>query len=226
MSEHPEKMGAFFDRVADGYDEVHVTLVYDDPDAFYAKVSEPIAATEEIVQILDLGIGTGLELNAVFAKAPNAQITGIDLSEKMLELLRKKYADREAQLTLIQDSYLNSLPGEGNFDYVISVMTMHHLLEEKKLSMYQNIYNALKPGGKYMEGDYIVSAQVAEEEMAAYQQALGDKSATQDGVYHLDVPMTVEKIAALLRKAGFSEVSVIWQQEVNAILVAEKQDQL
>lgn len=101
-------------------------------------------------------------------------------------------------------------------------MTMHHLLEEKKLAVYRNIYCALKPGGKYIEGDYIVSQEPADEERAAYEAALGEASATQDGVYHLDIPMTTEQLSALLLKAGFRKVDVIWQQEANAILVAEK----
>ena len=104
MSGQPEKMGVFFDRVAEKYDDVHKTLVYDDPEAFYAKVAEPMAPTGNVVQILDLGIGTGLQLDAVFARVPNAHITGIDLAGKMLDLLHEKYADKLSQLTLIQDS--------------------------------------------------------------------------------------------------------------------------
>ncbi|MEE4194740.1 MAG: class I SAM-dependent methyltransferase [Anaerolineae bacterium] len=222
MTTQPEEMGAFFDRVSDGYDDVHKTLVYDDPEAFYTKVADSITPTESPIHILDLGVGTGLELNAVFSRSPHAHITGIDLSGKMLALLAEKYADRSDQLTLIQGSYLDPLPGETTFDYAISVMSMHHLLTEKKLAVYQNIRQLLKPGGKYIEGDYIVSQDAADEEMAAYQAALGAESATQDGVYHLDIPMTAETLTALLRKAGFSTVDVIWQQEVNAILVAEK----
>lgn len=222
MPNQPEEMGAFFDRVSDHYDEVHVTLVYDDPAAFYAKVAEPITPTDAPVQILELGIGTGLEVAALFARVPNAHITGIDLSDKMLGLLQEKYADRQHQITLIQGSYLDPLPDAPAFDYCVSVMTMHHLLAEKKLSVYQNIQRALKPGGKYIEGDYIVSQEAADEEMAAYQAALGEDSVTHDGVFHLDIPMTAGQIAGLLKQAGFRKVEVIWQQEVNAILVAEK----
>ena len=221
MSGQPEKMGVFFDRVAEKYDDVHKTLVYDDPEAFYAKVAEPMAPTGNVVQILDLGIGTGLQLDAVFDRVPNAHITGIDLAGKMLDLLREKYADKLSQLTLIQDSYLNPLP-DVEFDYCISVMTMHHLLEEKKLAVYQNIYNTLKTGGKYVEGDYIVSAEVSAKEKTAYEAAAGDDSTILDGFYHIDLPMTAEEVAALLRKAGFNKVELIWQQEVNAIVVAEK----
>lgn len=222
MSNQPEEMGAFFDRVADGYDDVHKTLVYDDPEAFYAKVAEPMSPTADVVQILDLGIGTGLQLDAVFTRVPNAHITGIDVAGKMLDLLREKYAKKMDQITLIQGSYLEPLPDAVQFDYCISVMTMHHLLEEKKLTVYQNIYNTLKPGGKYIEGDYIVSAEAAQDEMKSYKEVLGENSTTQDGYFHLDIPMTAGEVAALLQKAGFSKVELIWQQEVNAILVAEK----
>ena len=42
--------------------------------------------------LLDLGCGTGLELDRVFARWPELAVTGVDLCAAMLEKLREKQA--------------------------------------------------------------------------------------------------------------------------------------
>lgn len=41
--------------------------------------------------LLDIGCGSGLELDTVFQRFPSLQVTGIDLSEKMLDRLVQKH---------------------------------------------------------------------------------------------------------------------------------------
>jgi len=47
---------------------------------------------------------------------------------------------------------------------------MHHWLEDEKLPLYQKIYRALKPGGIYIEGDYVVEDSIMEEMLERYDQ--------------------------------------------------------
>ena len=122
----------------------------------------PITPTSDPVEVLDLGAGTGLELSGLLAKAPKAKVTAIDLSAEMLDRLQGKYEERSEQLKLVRDSYLNVPLGETVFDYAISVMSMHHLLSEVEVDMYRRILRALKPGGAYLEGDYVVSEDEAQ----------------------------------------------------------------
>ena len=82
----PEKMNDFFNKRAGGYDK-HMKETIPQFTAFYRKIVSPIQKTKEKIQILDLGIGTGLELEGIFKKATNAFVTGIDVSENMLKLL-------------------------------------------------------------------------------------------------------------------------------------------
>lgn len=56
----PEEMAAFFNTRADGYD-VHMKGL-DNYDEFYRMVPSAIASTVKVVKLLDLGIGTGLEM--------------------------------------------------------------------------------------------------------------------------------------------------------------------
>lgn len=106
--EKVEEMAAFFDARAAGYDVYMRDSIF--PGAafaqFYQALSLPIQRTSEPLNILDLGCGTGLEFEALLQRVPNALITGVDLSETMLERLRGKYDAYISQITLLTDSYL------------------------------------------------------------------------------------------------------------------------
>lgn len=48
--------------------------------------------------VLDLGCGTGLELDALFKIRDGFHVTGIDLTQAMLDALRKKHPDQPMRL--------------------------------------------------------------------------------------------------------------------------------
>lgn len=215
-----EEMGKFFEVRASGYDD-HMKESVESFDQFYDMVSNPINPTEDMIKVLDLGCGTGLEFKGIFKKAPNSIITGIDLSKDMLDLLKEKYSDRLSQINIVKDSYLSYPLKEEEYDYAVSVMTMHHWLEDDKLNLYIKIRNSLKNGGKYIEGDYIASNEEEEEKfLKEYHEKM--ESLNKDEMYHLDIPFTDKKQIKLLKNAGFKEVKVIHKAEDNIILVATK----
>lgn len=215
--QHPEKMKDFFDSRSGSYDH-HMQQNISSFEVFYEKIAEPIAPNKEPVTILDLGCGTGLELEAIFKKAPAARVTGIDLSGEMLEKLSKKYHSRASQIELIQGNYLEWDMGREKFDYVISVMTVHHLLPKPKEQLYRKINRALRPGGTYIEGDYYVSGEKEREFLEKYQ-ALDEEGR---GRYHIDIPFSVETQRRLFSGAGFSRMEVIWEEGDSGIMVCRK----
>jgi len=209
-------MADFFNRRSDSYDE-HMRRSVASFETFYEAVAQSIPRTEEPLRILDIGCGTGLELGPIFERVPHAQVTGIDLSEQMLAQLREKHADRLPQMTLIHGSYLETPLGESEYDYALSVMTLHHLLPDRKRQLYGRIYQALKDGGKYVEGDYVVSVEEAAQLLSAYRERVeGDE----EGAYHIDIPLTMEKQRALLLGVGFVEVEVVWEEGEAVVIVA------
>jgi tRNA (cmo5U34)-methyltransferase len=216
-------MAAFFDARAAGYDAHMRGYIFNDETfaQFYGAAAAPLPVTPAPIRVLDLGCGTGLELDYIFQRAPNAHITGIDLSGAMLDLLREQYGARLSQLTLIQDSYLTLDFGRAVFDYVISVMTVHHLLPDAKTALYRRIRSALKPGGIYIEGDYVVSPADEEQFLAEYAAQIAER-ATSDGYYHLDIPFSLETQFRLLREADFATVELLWQAGLSAVYVARK----
>lgn len=218
-----ETMEAFFDDRSSGYDQ-HMADNVADFSEFYRAVARQIPSAASRIELLDLGCGTGLELTSIFRHSPQANITGIDLSANMLSHLREKYQDRLSQINLIQASYLDLDLGQDRFDVCVSVMTLHHLLPEQKCRLYRRILRAVKPGGLYIEGDYVVSLEEEREALAAYQEIFDSRSHHHEGHFHFDVPLSKSSQVKILQGAGFSPVEIVWEGEDAAVFSAGVED--
>jgi len=217
MSQEIEKMAAFFDKRAEGYEEHMRSLL--DMDGFYGAVAGAFSESEERLNILDLGCGTGLEMGYLFQQMPNARITGIDLAGEMLNQLRHTYRERMDQITLIQESYVTHPLGEARYDYAVSVQSLHHFLPGEKTAIYRKIHEALREGGVYVEGDFVVDEEDAEEYMQVYRDHMAEGNGA---LYHLDIPFTLDTQIRLLTEAGFSKVEVLYHEDAAAVYKATK----
>ncbi len=220
MSETYEEMKAFFDTRAGEYDE-HMASVLEEYDSFYRNIASPFKKTDEPVRVLDLGAGTGIELEFIFARAPNARISAVDLSVDMLNKLVSKYEKYRSQIKTIADSYLSLELMPNSFDYVVSVMSFHHLMPEKKIALYKKMRNALDPGGTFVEGDYIVSPEEEERLLKEFRELRKNNSLLEDGQYHIDIPFSEETQFRILKEAGFREVEVIFRTSRSNVIVAK-----
>ena len=212
----PEEMGAFFDQRAEGYD-AHMRQNLADAQTYYRELARPIEQTLEPLKIVDIGCGTGLEIPAILEKAPNAHLTCIDLSAEMLRKLKDKFPQKT--LSLVQASYLSYDFGCEQFDAALSSMTLHHLLPDDKLTLYQKIFCCLHPGCVYIEGDYMVTKEKMAQLMADYASQAG---AVDAGKYHIDIPLSIDDQISLLNRAGFQDISLIYKEDENVILAAHK----
>lgn len=208
----PEPMGEFFEARADGYNEHMFSggggdVSYKKLGGFFPKTSEPL-------NILDLGCGTGIELDYIWAQAPNSHITCLDLSRGMLDLLMRDHPDSHDRITVVEASYTGWAYPENEYDAVVSSVTMHHLWPEEKSGVYGNILKALKPGGWYIEDDFIVDELQAEQYKRRYELITAniprDKpNNISAGEYHIDIPCTLDAQRELLLGAGFVSVEVL-----------------
>lgn len=153
-----EEMGAFFRKRLPEY-EARMTKFWGEDYKQFAR-----AVPESAKRILDLGCGTGLELDALYNLRTDISVIGIDLSPDMLDALMKKHGDKD--LTLLCGSYF-AVPFPGAFDAVISFESLHHFLPEKKRRLFKRIYDCLTPGGMFVNGDYFACCD--EEEKPAAQ---------------------------------------------------------
>ena len=214
-TKRPEPMADFFDRRADGYDE-HMKENVEAFDAFYGAVADAVPKTDEAIELLDLGVGTGLELPAVLARVPNARLTGIDVSSEMLARLRVRLADRLDRVRLLQASFLETEFGRGIYDVVLSTMALHHWPPETKLPLYRRIRAALRPDGQFINGDYIL----ADGDQDPLPTFPGASSGASADLVHVDLPLPIEVEERLLREAGFTSIRVAFKTARSAVLVA------
>ncbi len=214
-----ERMGEFFDNRLRDYDEHQLTCI-ESATEFYPFTAECLPKEAE-VHILDLGCGTGLELEEYFKLNPTAKITGIDLAPGMLEALKVKFPDKE--ITLILGSYFDVPFESGKFNAAVSVESLHHFTKEEKIPLYIKLHAALKADGYFILTDYFSLSD--EEEQTHREELLRLKK--QQGIddnefYHYDTPLTVEHEVEAIRMAGFSDVIVLNNWGATHIIMAKK----
>lgn len=205
-----EKMSEFFEARLHGYDEHMLTNIA------FARVFYPFTADclphAPNCRILDLGCGTGLELEYYFAKCPTARVTGIDLSKGMLDALRAKFPEKEIEL--MQGSYFDLPLGKAEYDAAVSVESLHHFTQAEKILLYAKLHAALKEGGCFILTDYFAYDEADERSLRqAFLNLKREQGIADDAFYHFDTPLTVahEKEALLL--AGFSQVEILGHWE-------------
>jgi len=208
-----EGMDAFFTARVDTYEE-HMLASWKEVYPLFASLL-PDGARE----VLDLGCGTGLELDALFARRNDLRVVGVDLTPAMLDRLRAKpYA---ASLELIQGDYFLVPLGSARFDAALSFETLHHFPYGKKLGLYQRLFEALRPGGVYLECDYMCDTREQEDFFQAEAARLRREAGLPADAYvHYDTPLTVERQKELLTLAGFSPIEELYNDGGTVILRA------
>ena len=216
-----EEMSVFFNNVASGYDDHMLSVGLGE--SFYNIIADYFDAP--VTRLLDLGCGTGLQLEGLFEKFPDIEITGIDMSADMLKLLEEKYPDKK--INVICGSYFDVDFG-GIYPSVLSTYSLHHFSEKDKLALYEKIYAALDDGGLFVFGDEIVATLERQQELLDENDKKRREHNVPDGeFYHFDTPFTTETEIKLMKAAGFKSAEVVWQQyrtdvDGTGIIIARK----
>jgi 2-polyprenyl-3-methyl-5-hydroxy-6-metoxy-1,4-benzoquinol methylase len=213
-----EKMDDFFVARLDVYEDNMLNNVEGLPEGYFELAKHIPTDTKAL---LDLGCGTGLELDEVFRIFPDVRLTGIDLARPMLKVLTKKFAEKS--MTLICASYLGYDFGEEQYDCAISFETMHHWTHNQKFETYKCIRKALKPGGRYIECDYMVETQSEEDHWLSESKRIRVEQNLPDGIYyHIDIPFAINTQIKLLSQSGFVSAEMVWRKGATTIIIANK----
>lgn len=103
---------------------------------------------EEFYDVLDAGCGTGAVLSLLHEKYPNKHYTGIDLSDKMIEVAKRKNV-KGVDFVL---GDCEELPFEDNsFDAVLCSMSFHHYPNPERF--FANVFRILRPNGRLILRD-------------------------------------------------------------------------
>lgn len=213
-----EEMSRFFENRVGGYDE-HMRATIEGASAFYAYTAAQLPQ-QPGARVLDLGCGTGLELEEYFALNPEAEVTGIDLCRPMLDELEAKFPGKK--LNLRCESYFDADLAPEFFDAAVSVESLHHFTAERKLGLYRKLRAALKDGGQFILTDYFAESGELEKEYFENLDALMREQGLDKGsFYHYDTPLTAEHEAEVLKEAGFRDVRIlkVWGTTCTVIAV-------
>ena len=198
----------------------HVSAYLARADQFPQRSSGETALLEEIPpsarRVLDLGSGDGRLLDLVLRARPSARGVAVDFSPPMLEQLRARFGAKSGTEVVEHDLSI-PLPVLGTFDVVVSSFAIHHLTDERKRQLYEEIWTALEPGGILCNLEHVASASPYAHER--FLQAMGVTAAEEDPSNKLlDVHTQLE----WLREIGFADVDCYWKWRELALLVGRK----
>jgi tRNA (cmo5U34)-methyltransferase len=166
-------------------------------------------------RILDLGSGDGRLLALLRADRPKSVGVAVDVSEPMLERARERFAG--APVDLIEHDLAEPFPDLGHFDAVVSSFAIHHLEDERKRSVYAEVFELLEPGGVFANLEHVASP--TPRLHRRFYEALGYPSDWEDPSNRL---ADMESQLHWLREIGFEDVDCYWKWLEMALLIGVK----
>jgi len=113
-------------------------------EGYYSQVADEIVSTIQQGALLDLGTGPGYLPVEIVKRAPGIQITGVDLSRKLIHMARRnaRAAGLSHQLTFEVGNSASLRYADGVFDMVISTGMLHSLKDP--VAVLKEIHRVLK----------------------------------------------------------------------------------
>ena len=161
-------------------------------------------------RVLDVGCGPGATaLPLAAAVGPRGQVTGIDISEPMLGLLRRRIAERGiANLaTLLADAQTHAFP-PASFDLVTSRFGVMFFADPA--AAFRNLAGALRPGGRLAMAVWSAIADNVHWKIP-YDIAVGRVGPPAPALPYAPGPMAFrdpDYVRGILSQAGFAEIGI------------------
>lgn len=111
----------------------------------------------------DLGCGSGVLTRALLGEFPGANGVLMDFSAPMLEAARAQLDAYAPQLQFVNTDLATSAwmhATEDPYDAIVSGFAIHHLPNERKRALYQEIFARLNPGGCFVNIEHVASATI------------------------------------------------------------------
>ncbi len=141
-----------FDLAAEDYDRTRRRLVPGFDDFYRAAIDLIQCPRESSLKVLDLGAGTGLMAAFIAYSFPNARITMVDISNEMLERARARFELAGPRFRFeVSDYGVDRI--QEKYDAIVSALSIHHLSDEQKRSLFKRIHGALNDDGVFVNAE-------------------------------------------------------------------------
>lgn len=169
-------------------------------------------------ELLIVGAGGGQEIVTLGSKHEKWIFTGIDPSERMLEIAkaRVKHAALENRVSLIKGT-IDQLPQDNRYDGAACMLVLHFVKGlPQKLELLRRIAERLKPGSPFFLASINGEPQTTEFslQMQAWRSHMLDNGITQEewerfaaSIGRESDPIPAEAVKGLLEEAGFACVT-------------------
>lgn len=211
----PNQTKAVFDTTASIYDNDR-SLLIPGCETFYRWAIDLIP--DGTRRIVELGAGSGLLTVLVRERFPEAKIHLMDFSGAMLDCARRRLGE-SPNITYEEADYVVA-PLANDLDAVVSSLSIHHLEDSDKQVVFRKVYEALAPGGVFINAEQVAgpNADLEERYQKLWLEQVRKAGASQaqiDGaLYRMreDRCASVEDQLNWLREAGFSDADC-WYKE-------------
>lgn len=225
-----ENVKKHFEEEAEQYDGIIKNII-----PYYRQMVEAVVNTIPFgytsdIKVLDLGCGTGTIASAVKNAFPNAKLTCLDISGKMLQIADSKI--NGAQETTYINSDFHEFNFDKKYDAVVSSLALHHLVtREDKFDFYRKIYSGLNNGGAFVNADVVLaSTDILQKRYMEQWKDFMCMNVTKDEVenkwipthYEEDRPVSLMEHIEMLKEIGFADIDVVWKYYNFAVYMAVK----
>ena len=147
-----EQVEKMFDSIAPAYDFMNTAMTFGLHKWWRNRALKAVSKDRDFNSgaLLDVATGTGDVAFRLHHNSPEAQITGIDLSEGMLEIarekLKKNLPSKVKQITFIKGDSMDLPFDDNSFDLITVAYGVRNFENLRK--GYSEIYRVLRPGGR------------------------------------------------------------------------------
>jgi SAM-dependent methyltransferase len=180
----------------------------------------------ELHTFLDMGCGDGVLGRQLLQEWPGSEGIFMDFSQPMISSAKEKCEPFKNRSTIIlqdysEDGWTESIKDKTPVDVVISGYSIHHHDDEKKYSIYKDVFNILKPGGVFLNLEHVASPNPKIEKLFdeafvdglyAYHVRSGGKESRQDIAYKF-----YNREDKVLNKLTMVEKQVDWLRDIGYI---------
>ena len=217
-----------FNLVAEEYDANRRKFIpcFDD---YYEGTTRFIAAgIREPKRILDLGAGRGLLTYFWYRHFPKAEYVLVDVSDEMLKIARRRFSGIATVDFQIAD-YADALP-EGDFDVIVSALSIHHLEDDGKKNLFARVYEKLPDGGLFVNYDQFCAGQP---DLDKWFDSYWENQLSHSGLSAHDIALwkerrkldrecSVEQEIEMLRECRFKAVKCVYSCQKFSVIAAIK----